>query len=108
EFLIMEGAEPAQVDAAVESLGFAMGPSRMLDMAGVDVGAKVVIEQGKTGGLPPDPSYRALVQKLFALGRYGQKTGAGYYRYEGRNPVPDPEVAAIATALADEHGITRR
>lgn len=108
EFLIMEGAEPAQVDAAVESLGFAMGPSRMLDMAGVDVGAKVVIEYGKAGGLPPDPSYRALVQKLFALGRYGQKTGMGYYRYEGRKPVPDPEVTGIAQALAEEHGIVRR
>jgi 3-hydroxyacyl-CoA dehydrogenase len=108
EFLIMEGAEPAQVDAAVESLGFAMGPCRMLDMAGVDVGAKTVIEYGKAGGLPPDPSYRALVQKLFALGRFGQKTGAGYYRYEGRTPVPDPEVARIARELADKHGIVRR
>lgn len=108
EFLIMEGAEPAQVDAAVESLGFAMGPCRMLDMAGVDVGAKTVIEYGKAGGLPPDPSYRALVQKLFALGRHGQKAGAGYYRYEGRTPVGDPEVTRIAEQLAEEHGIIRR
>lgn len=108
EFLIMEGAEPAQVDAAVESLGFAMGPSRMLDMAGVDVGAKVVIERGKAGDLPADPSYRVLVQKLFALGRYGQKTGAGYYRYDGRKPVSDPEVTEIAQALAQEYGLVRR
>lgn len=108
EFLIMEGAEPVQVDAAVESLGFAMGPCRMLDMAGVDVGAKTVIEYGKAGGLPPDPSYRALVRKLFELGRFGQKTGAGYYRYEGRTPVPDPQVAAIAHELAEQHGIVRR
>jgi 3-hydroxyacyl-CoA dehydrogenase len=108
EFLIMEGAEPAQVDGAVEALGFAMGPCRMLDMAGVDVGAKTVIEYGKAGGLPPDPSYRALVQKLFALGRHGQKTGAGYYRYEGRKPVPDPALTTIATELAAQHGITRR
>ena len=107
EFLIMEGAEPAQVDAAVESLGLAMGPCRMLDMAGVDVGAKTVIEYGKTGGLPPDPSYRALVQQLFALGRFGQKTGAGYYRYEGRTPVADAEVTAIAQELAGQHGIVR-
>jgi len=107
EFLIMEGAEPAQVDAAVESLGFAMGPCRMLDMAGVDVGAKTVIEYGKAGGLPPDTSYRALVQKLFALGRFGQKTGAGYYRYKGRTPVSDPELTTIASQLADHHGIVR-
>lgn len=108
EFLIMEGAEPAQVDAAVEALGMAMGPCRMLDMAGVDVGARTVIEYGKAGGLPPDPGYRALVRKLFERGRFGQKTGAGYYRYEGRNPLPDPQVAAIAAALAAEHGIARR
>jgi len=108
EFLIMEGAEPAQVDHAVEALGFAMGPCRMLDMAGVDVGAKTVIEYGKSGGLPPDPSYRALVQRLFALGRFGQKTGAGYYRYEGRTAVSDPALTAIATELAAQHGILRR
>ena len=108
EFLIMEGAEPAEADAAVESLGLAMGPCRMLDMAGVDVGAKTVIEYDKAGGLPPDPSYRALVRKLFELGRFGQKTGAGYYRYEGRTPVPDPQVAAIARELAEQHGIARR
>ena len=108
EFLIMEGAEPAQVDHAIEALGFAMGPCRMLDMAGVDVGAKTVIEYGKSGGLPPDPSYRALVQRLFALGRFGQKTGAGYYRYEGRSAVSDPALTAIATELAEQHGILRR
>lgn len=77
EFLILEGADPSEVDQAVEALVFATGPCRMLDMVGIDVGAKTVIEQGKAGGLPPDASYRALVQKLFALGRYGQKTGAG-------------------------------
>jgi 3-hydroxyacyl-CoA dehydrogenase len=108
EFLIMEGVEPAQVDAAVESLGFAMGPCRMLDMAGVDVGAKTVIERSNAGGLPPDPSYRALVRKLFELGRFGQKTGAGYYRYEGRAPVADAEVTTIAEELARQHGILRR
>ncbi|HEY9238348.1 MAG TPA: 3-hydroxyacyl-CoA dehydrogenase NAD-binding domain-containing protein, partial [Burkholderiaceae bacterium] len=108
EFLIMEGAEPAQVDAAVEALGMAMGPCRMLDMAGVDVGAKTVIEYGKAGGLPPDPGYRALVRRLYELGRYGQKSGAGYYRYEGRTPKPDPALRAIAATLAEEHGIARR
>ncbi|MEX3944487.1 3-hydroxyacyl-CoA dehydrogenase NAD-binding domain-containing protein [Paraburkholderia sp. BR10937] len=108
EFLVMEGADPAQVDAVAETLGMAMGPCRMVDMAGVDVGARMVIECGKAGGLPPDPSYRALVQKLFALGRHGQKTGKGLYRYDGRAPVPDPEVTAIAQELAAQHGIARR
>jgi len=108
EFLLMEGATPAQVDGAVEALGFAMGPCRMLDMAGVDVGAKTVIELGKSGGLPKDPSYRAMVQKLFALGRFGQKTGAGYYRYEGRKPVENTETLELAESLAREFGIARR
>ncbi|MDA7415961.1 3-hydroxyacyl-CoA dehydrogenase NAD-binding domain-containing protein [Xenophilus arseniciresistens] len=108
EFLLMEGATPAQVDGAVQALGLAMGPCRMLDMAGIDVGAKTVIELGKTGGLPADPSYRALVQALYARGQYGQKTGAGYYRYEGRTPLPNPDTLALAEALAREHGIARR
>ena len=108
EFLLMEGAAPAEVDAAVEALGMAMGPCRMLDMAGIDVGAKTVIEYGKIGGLPPDNSYRALVRRLFELGRFGQKTGAGYYRYEGRTALPDPETARIAAETAAAQGIAAR
>ncbi|MFO1330745.1 MAG: 3-hydroxyacyl-CoA dehydrogenase NAD-binding domain-containing protein [Rubrivivax sp.] len=111
EALILEGAEPAQVDGAVESLqrvGLAMGPCRMLDMAGVDVGAKTVIEWIKAGGAPRDPAYRVLVQRLHADGRHGQKTGAGYYRYEGRTPLSDPALTAIAVELAARHGIPRR
>lgn len=108
EFLMLEGAAPAEVDAAVEALGLAMGPGRMLDLAGIDVGAKTVIEYGKAGGLPPDDSYRALVRHLFDLGRFGHKTGAGYYRYEGRKPVPDPETTRITSELSARHGIRRR
>ncbi|MGE0797900.1 MAG: 3-hydroxyacyl-CoA dehydrogenase NAD-binding domain-containing protein [Lautropia sp.] len=108
EFLMLEGATPAQIDGAVEALGFAMGPCRMLDMAGIDVGARTVIEYGKAGGLPPDPSYRAIVRRMFELGRFGQKTGAGYYRYEGRNAVEDPATMEIARELAAEHRIGNR
>lgn len=108
EFLLMEGATPAQVDGAVEALGFAMGPCRMLDMAGIDVGAKTVIEWGASGGRPADPAYRAVVQQLFADGQFGQKTGAGYYRYEGRQPLENLQTLATCEALARKHGITRR
>jgi 3-hydroxyacyl-CoA dehydrogenase len=108
EFLLMEGASPAQIDGAVESLGMAMGPCRMLDMAGIDVGARTVIEYGKAGGLPPDDSYRAVVRRMFELGRFGQKTGSGYYRYEGRTALPDPQTTAIAREMADAHGIAQR
>ena len=108
EFLMMGGASPAQIDGAVEALGMAMGPCRMLDMAGIDVGARTVIEYGKAGGLPPDDSYRAVVRTMFELGRFGQKTGAGYYRYEGRKPVTDPETTRIAREQAAAHGIAQR
>ena len=111
EFLLMEGASPTQIDAAVEDigrLGLAMGPCRMLDMAGVDVGAKTVIEYDKAGGLPPDKSYRAVVRRLYELGRFGQKAGWGYYRYEGRRPFPEPDTDRLCAALARENGIARR
>ena len=111
EFLLMEGATPAAIDGAVEDWhrwGMAMGPCRMLDMAGIDVGAKTVIELGKAGGLPPDPSYRAVARHLFELGRHGQKTGLGYYRYEGRKPVEAEETLQSSRELARRHGISRR
>jgi 3-hydroxyacyl-CoA dehydrogenase len=111
EFLLLEGASPAQIDAAVEghaTLGMAMGPCRMLDMAGIDVAAKVVHERAAEGELPPDPAYRRVTQRLHALGRLGQKSGAGYYRYEGRSALPDPELEVVCAALAMEHGVTRR
>ena len=108
EFLLLEGASPEQVDHAIEALGLAMGPCRMLDMAGIDVGAKTVIELGKEGGLPDDPSYRIVCRALFEKGHFGQKTGAGYYRYEGRKPVPSEETLALTAELADQHGIFRR
>ena len=108
EFLLLEGASPRQIDSAIEALGMAMGPCRMLDLAGIDVGAKTVIEFDKIGGLPPDKSYRILVRKMFELGRYGQKTGVGYYRYDSRQAIEDAETAVIAKALAEEHGIAPR
>lgn len=108
EFLLLEGALPEQIDAAIESLGMAMGPCRMSDLSGVDIGAKVVNSRAEAGALPPDPNYRVLVRKLFELGRYGQKTQSGYYRYDGRTPLPDAAVATICADLARQHGIVRR
>jgi 3-hydroxyacyl-CoA dehydrogenase len=108
EFLLMEGAEAAQIDAAVQELGMAMGPCRMLDMAGIDVGARTVIGWKKSGLAPQDPSYRAIVNELYRIGRHGQKTGKGYYQYEGRTPIPDPDFTVIAREVAVQHGITRR
>ena len=111
EFLLMEGVSPPEVDAAVEDsarIGLAMGPCRMLDLAGVDVAAKTVIENEKAGGLSSDPSYRRMTRGLFERGRLGQKTGQGYYRYEGRQFMVSPETATLAEELARQHGIVRR
>lgn len=111
EFLLLEGAEPAQIDAAAENpalLGMAMGPCRMLDMAGIDVGAKTLIEREKDEGPMPDPAYRPVVRRMSELGRFGQKTGMGYYRYEGRTPQPDPQTTNICRELAGKLGVPRR
>ncbi|MCX7567970.1 3-hydroxyacyl-CoA dehydrogenase NAD-binding domain-containing protein [Sulfitobacter sp. F26169L] len=108
DYLLMEGATPAQLDAALEGFGMAMGPCRMMDMAGIDVNAFVLDGREAEGALPDTPSYRALVRELGALGRNGQKAGKGYYKYDGRTPVEDPEVNRIAADLAAKFGIRRR
>ena len=108
EHLLLEGASPAQVDAALERFGFAMGPQRVSDLAGNDVGTKARAELYKRA-LRPDP-YFVIADRLTELGRLGQKTGRGFYRYEtgAREAVPDPEVARIIEALAADRGIVRR
>ena len=108
EFLLLEGANASQIDKAIEGMGMAMGPCRMIDMAGVDVAAKVVLERQRAGGLPDDPAYRSVVRELFARGRFGQKTSIGYYRYDGRTAIDDPELGALCAELAERHGIVRR
>lgn len=111
EAMLLEGAEPAELDKAVEDperLGLAMGPCRMMDMAGVDVGARTVNEWIASGEGPQAPSYRALCRALFEAGKFGQKTGEGYYRYEGRTPVPNQATADLARHLAKTHDVDPR
>ncbi len=111
EALQLEGATPSAVDSVMEDpayLGMAMGPNRMLDMAGVDVGAKTVIEWVKSGSGPQNPSYRALCRAMFEQGRHGQKTTHGYYKYEGRTALPSPEHEQLARQVATQHGVQRR
>ena len=111
EAMQLEGATPSRIDSVAENpewVGLAMGPSRMLDMAGVDVGARTVIEWIKSGEGPQEPSYRAMCRSLFEAGLHGQKTGEGYYRYEGRTPLPSERQAELARELAARHGISRR
>ncbi len=101
ERIILEGALPQEVDQAIVEFGFPMGAFAMADLAGVDVGWRV--RQG-TG------AKAEISDALYELGRYGQKTGKGYFLYEegSRVPRPDPEVDALVTAASNRLGIKRR
>jgi len=108
QLLIQEGALPQQVDAVMTGLGFAMGPCATSDLAGLDVGWRIRKGQPKP---PPGERYSGAVgDRLAEMGRFGQKTSAGFYRYEpgSRTPLPDPAVEQIITDVAKELGITRR
>lgn len=108
EQLLLEGASPKEVDMALEQFGFAMGPQRVSDLGGNDVGTKVRIQLYKRQKRP-DP-YFVIADRLTELGRLGQKTGRGFYRYEngGREALPDSEVTSLIESLAAERGMVRR
>jgi 3-hydroxyacyl-CoA dehydrogenase len=107
QFLVEEGATPEQVDRALTDFGMAMGIFAVDDMAGLDVAWRVRQELGQfaeAGVRRP-----IVADALCAMGRFGQKTGRGWYRYESdRTPIPDPEVVALIERTAAEAGITRR
>ena len=108
EYLIEEGALPQQVDHAIESFGFAMGPFRMCDLAGLDIGW-AIRKRRKSEGLV-SKRYVSIPDQLCERGWFGQKTGGGYYTYESgsRVPILNPEVNAIVENASSEKGITRR
>ncbi len=100
ERLILEGALPHQVDKVLYDFGFPMGPFAMSDLAGLDVGWRIRKGRGVRS---------EVADRICELGRFGQKTGAGYYKYDDkRNPSPDSEVEKIIVDVATEMGITRR
>jgi 3-hydroxyacyl-CoA dehydrogenase len=107
QFLAEDGATPRQVDRALTNFGMAMGMFAVDDMAGIDVAWRVRQELGHF----TEPGVRKpLVQdQLYALGRYGQKTGKGWYLYgDDRKPVPDPMVEELIETSARTAGIERR
>jgi 3-hydroxyacyl-CoA dehydrogenase len=108
ELLLLQGVEPQRIDSVMETFGFAMGPNRVNDMAGIDVGTRVRTELLRRESRPPP--YHAVSDALTALGHLGQKTGRGIYRYApgSRAPMPDAELSQLVRALADKYGVAQR
>ena len=103
--LLLEGALPHQIDQALESFGLNMGPFRMMDLVGLDLGWRARKLSGKES-----PLHAKIGDELCEQDRYGQKSGAGYYNYsEGsRAPNPAPENEAVYEKISSENGFTRR
>jgi 3-hydroxyacyl-CoA dehydrogenase len=99
EKLLLEGALPQDVDGALTEFGFPMGPFAMGDLAGLDVGWRSRKERGVRA---------EIADSLAEQGRYGQKTGKGYYLYEGRSARPDPEVEKLIVDASVRLGVKRR
>ncbi|GIZ51458.1 3-hydroxyacyl-CoA dehydrogenase NAD-binding domain-containing protein [Noviherbaspirillum aridicola] len=105
--LLEEGASPQQIDRALEKWGMAMGPFRMGDLAGLDIGWSI---RKRLYAENPGMKKSVIADRLCEMGRFGQKTGKGWYRYEPgkRDALPDPQVEEIIAAARAEAGITPR
>ena len=108
QFLIEEGAFPEQVDRVIQDFGFPMGPFALSDLAGIDVGWRV--RQHREHSRPKHLRYSAIGDRLYEMGRYGQKTSKGWYQYEegSRIPIPDPDVVDLVLGTSKELEIDRR
>ena len=109
--LLEEGASVEQIDRVLTNFGLPVGPFGMQDIAGIDVGARIRQYLASIGKSRAEGPQSAVPDRLFAMGRYGQKTGAGWYTYDapgGRNRTSDPLIDQIAAEEAAKRGITRR
>ncbi|MFL6714543.1 MAG: 3-hydroxyacyl-CoA dehydrogenase family protein, partial [Sulfurifustis sp.] len=106
-FMLEEGALPQQIDKVLYDFGFAMGPFAVSDLAGLDVGWRN--RKSQFDKLTPREQKNNILDKICEMGRYGQKTGAGFYKYdEKRNPSPDPLIEDLIVKHSQERGIERR
>jgi 3-hydroxyacyl-CoA dehydrogenase len=107
ELMLLEGATPMQIDKALQDFGMAMGPNAVGDLAGLDIGWQV---RREWAGRPDDPRFYRVSDRLAELGRFGQKTGRGFYRYDGADGErqPDPEVLELIREEAERLSIPRR
>jgi len=107
ELMLLEGAKPDAIDKALVDFGMAMGPNAVGDLAGLDIGWQVRKEWRDK---PDDPRFYRASDMLAELGRYGQKTGRGFYRYDGPGGerAPDPEAVLLIRAEAERLGVRQR
>ena len=107
ETLLEQGATPWQVDQALEKFGFVMGPFRVSDLAGNDIGWAI---RKRRNAEHPEKARRSVADALCEQGRFGQKTGLGWYRYEAgqRTPLPDPAVEALLETHRQALNLTPR
>ena len=106
DFMLEEGATPWQIDNALKGFGFPMGLYLMRDMSGLDVGWR--IRQYREQFRPKHLRYSPIADRICEMGRFGQKTSAGYYKYEGRDGTPDPVIEQLIVDISAELGIPRR
>src|SRR4029077_3905303 len=108
--LLEEGASVEQIDRVLTDFGMPVGPYGMQDIAGIDVGARIRQYLRSIGQTRAEGPQSAVPDRLFEMGRYGQKTGAGWYKYEAgsRKGIPDPLIDQLAAQEAAKRRITRR
>jgi 3-hydroxyacyl-CoA dehydrogenase len=107
ELLLLEGATPEQIDGVLQDFGMAMGPNAVGDLAGLDIGFQA---RREWSGRPDDPRFYRVSDALAELGRFGQKAGRGFYRYDGPGGErrSDPEVHALIRTEAERLGVRQR
>jgi 3-hydroxyacyl-CoA dehydrogenase len=108
QLCMIGGASPEQIDNTLQTFGMAMGPLAVGDLAGLDIGYKA--RQGLTDAEKGDPKTYRIADTLVEMGRLGQKSGAGYYRYDPQNRkrISDPAVLGIIKQVAQDLGVSRR
>ncbi len=107
ELMLLEGAKPDAIDKALQDFGMAMGPNAVGDLAGLDIGFQA---RREWSGRPDDPRFYRVSDALAELGRFGQKTGRGFYRYDGPGGerASDPEVLELIRAEAQRLQVSQR
>jgi 3-hydroxyacyl-CoA dehydrogenase len=108
QLCLLEGSSPEAIDSVMQNFGMAMGPLAVGDLAGIDIGYKA--REGLTDEEKGDVRSYCIADALYEMGRLGQKTGAGYYRYdtETRQRIADPIVLEVIEAQAKQRGVERK